>query len=383
MSDLDGVLQPHVTEGEVTGAVALVARADRIEVGAVGNVDLAGSAPMHRGTIFRITSITKPITAAAAMVLVEDRRMGLDDPVSTWLPEIAAPQVVRTPSSALADVVPAVRPISVRHLLASRAGWGFAADFSLPAIQPLVTELGQGPRPVDLPPEEWMARLARVPLLHQPGDGWLYNTSYDLLGVLIARVSGSSLPEFMAERLFEPLGMVDTGFSVATDCGPRLAGAYRQGENGALEEVDPAGASSGTASAFPSGAGGLFSTVDDWHAFARMLLADGGRVLSAESVRLIRTDQLTASERADAALFLEGQGWGFGGTVDVAAVDEWNYPGRYGWVGGSGTAAHVDPDTGTISILMTQTETSGPAAPAVMADFWRYADGWPRSSSSS
>jgi CubicO group peptidase (beta-lactamase class C family) len=380
MADLHGVLDPYVTEGEVAGAVALIAQQDRVDVGIAGNVDLEGSAPMARDTLFRIASITKPITSAAAMVLVEDGRMGLDDPVASWLPEIASPQVVRTPASPLDDVVPAVRPITVRHLLASRAGWGFPDDFSLPAIQPLLTELGQGPMPVDLSPEAWMARLALVPLLHQPGDGWLYNTSYDILGVLIARVSGRPLPEFMAERLFEPLGMADTGFSLPSGARDRLAAYYRHSEAGPLEQVAAAGEYSG--SAFPSGAGGLLSTVDDWHSFARMLLAggevtgEGHRVLSPESVRLMTTDQLTAVERARAAMFLEGQGWGYGGSVDVAAIDEWNTPNRYGWVGGTGTAAHVSPATGTVTVLMTQTEMAGPTPPPVMRDFWRYAVRW-------
>jgi CubicO group peptidase (beta-lactamase class C family) len=377
MADLAGVLDPYVTEGEVTGAVALVAQEDKVDVAMVGNADLAGSRPMARDAIFRIASITKPITAAAAMVLIDDGRMNLDDPVSDWLPELASPQVVRTPTSPPDDVVPVVRPITVRHVLASRTGWGFPEDFSLPAIQPLFTELGQGPRPVDLPPAEWTARLARIPLLHQPGAGWLYNTSYDILGVLIARVADRPLQEFMAERLFEPLGMIDTGFSVPPAALDRLAGLYQHGEAGPLQEV--AGEQPVSVPLFPAGAGGLLSTVDDWHAFGRMLLASGDvpgagrRVLSPESVRLMTTDQLTPAERASATVFLEGQGWGYGGSVDVVAVDEWNVPGRYGWIGGTGTAAHVSPATGAISILMTQTEMTSPTPPAVMRDFWRYA----------
>jgi CubicO group peptidase (beta-lactamase class C family) len=276
----------------------------------------------------------------------------------------------------LDDVVAAVRPITVRHVLASRTGWGFPEDFTLPAVQPLFTELDQGPMPVNLTPEEWMTALARIPLLHQPGDGWLYNTSSDILGVLIARVAGQPLPEFMAERLFEPLGMADTGFSVASGAVHRLAGYYRHGESGALAEVAAAGEYSAGAPVFPSGAGGLLSTVDDWLRFARLLLAGGQGILSRESVRLITTDQLTASERAGATLFLEGQGWGYGGSVDVAADQEWNIPGRYGWVGGTGTTAHICPANGTTSILLTQTEMTGPTPPPVMRDFWRYAARW-------
>jgi CubicO group peptidase (beta-lactamase class C family) len=162
----------------------------------------------------------------------------------------------------------------------------------------------------------------------------------------------------------------------------RLAANYRHGEAGPLVQVAAAGEHSGSAPAFPSGAGGLLSTVDDWLSFGRMLLAAGEgaggrhRILSPESVRLMTTDQLTATERASATLFLEGQGWGYGGSVDVAEVDEWNTLGRYGWVGGTGTTAHICPATGTVSILLTQTELSSPIAPPVLRDFWRCAAEW-------
>src|SRR5262249_20872887 len=147
---------------------------------------------MDRDALFRIASITKPITAAAVMMLAEDGRLALDDPVDRWLPELAAPSVVRTRSSPVEDVVPAKRPITVRDLLTFQAGHGFPTDFSLPAIQPLFTELLQGPpQPARVAaPDEWMATLSRIPLLHQPGEAWLYNTAADIQGVLIARVAG-------------------------------------------------------------------------------------------------------------------------------------------------------------------------------------------------
>jgi CubicO group peptidase (beta-lactamase class C family) len=382
MADLHGVLNTYVTEGEVTGAVALLAQGDRIEVSVAGHRDLERTTPMTRDSIFRIASISKLIVAATAMMLLEDGRMSLDDPIARWLPELAHPQVVRTPASALDDVVPAVRAITVRHLLASRAGWGFPDDFSLPAIQPLLTELGQGPMPVNLPPQEWVARLARIPLLHQPGDRWLYNASYDILGVLIARVAGQRLPDFMAERLFEPLGMTSTGFSPVPGGRERLCGLYRHSDAGPLETVAAAGEDY-REPGFPSGAGGLLSSVDDCHSFMRMLLAGGEvdghrRVLSAQSVRLLSSNQLDATDRAGANLFLEGQGWGYGGSVDVDTAQEWNVPGRYGWVGGTGTAAHICPSTNTLSILLTQTEMTSPTTPPVMRDFWTYGAHWSR-----
>ncbi|WP_327134735.1 beta-lactamase family protein [Streptomyces sp. NBC_01343] len=382
MSDLRDILERHVSSGSLPGAVGLVARGDRVEVAAVGSADLGGTAPMVRDSIFRIASMTKPVTAAATMALVEERLLALEDEIAPWLPELASPLVARTPASPLDDLVPADRPITVFDLLTSRAGYGFPSDFSLPVLAPLVGELKQGPpQPQHVAgPDEWLKTLSGIPLLHQPGEAFLYNTCSDILGVLIARVSGQSLPEFMAERIFEPLGMADTGFCVpAADLG-RFTSFYRGGEGGLALADAPDGQWS-SLPAFPSGAGGLVSTADDWCAFGRMLLAQGaldggrGRLLSAESVRKITTDWLTPAQRAAGELFLEGQGWGFGGSVDVTARDPWNAPGRYGWIGGTGTAGHVTPATAAVSIVLTQREMDGPTPPAVMRDVWTYAAG--------
>jgi CubicO group peptidase (beta-lactamase class C family) len=312
------------------------------------------------------------------MMLVEDGRIALEDPVGQWLPELASPAVVRTPGSPADDVVPAIRPITVADLLTFRAGYGFPSDFSLPVVGLLFSELKQGPPQPQLvaAPDEWMAALSRIPLLHQPGEAWLYNTCSDILGVLIARVSGSPLPEFLAERLFEPLGMVDTGFEVPAGKLDRFTSYYRTDPAGGLELVDAPGGQWSSPPAFPSGAGGLVSTADDWHRFARMLLAGSAGdspLLSPASVRQMTTDHLTASQRDASRLFLEGQGWGFGGSVDVEAIDPWNVPGRYGWIGGTGTAAHITASTGAVTIVLSQLELAGPVAPALMRDFWRYA----------
>jgi len=379
MSNLRDILQTHVGNGSVPGAVALVARGDRVEVQAAGCADVDGTCPMGRDSIFRIASITKPITAAAVMMLVQDGRVALEDPVGHWLPELAAPSVVRTPASPVDDVVPAVRPITVASLLTFRAGYGFPSDFSLPAVGLLVSELKQGPPQPQLvaTPDEWMAALSRIPLLYQPGRAWLYNTYSDILGVLIARASGRPLPEFLAERLFEPLSMADTGFEVPAGKLDRFTSYYRTGTAGGLELADAAAGQWSRLPAFPSGAGGLVSTADDWYRFAKMLLAggsaDGRELLSPGSVRRMTTDQLTRPQRDASRLFLEGQGWGFGGSVDVEAIDPWNVPGRYGWVGGTGTAAHITASTGAVTILLSQLELAGPTPPALMRDFWRHA----------
>jgi CubicO group peptidase (beta-lactamase class C family) len=380
MADLHDMLERYVGDGSVPGAVGLVARGNRTEVAAVGSV-AADGVSMARDSIFRLASVTKPITAAAVMMLAEDGRIALDDPVGQWLPELAEPQVVRTPASAVDDVVPAARPITVFDLLSSRAGCGFASDFTLPAVQRLFSVQKDGREPRSFPaPDVWMAELARVPLLYQPGEAWLYDTCSTLQGVLIARVSGQSLPSFLAERVFEPLGMADTGFEVPAAKRDRFTSYYRTSPAGGLELADGPDGQWSTLPAFPLGNGGLAGTADDWLAFGRMLLAegtaaDGRQLLTADSVRLMTSDHTTHRQREIGKLFLEGQGWGFGGSVDIAAIDPWNVPGRYGWVGGTGTSAHITPSTGMVAILLTQVAADSPVPPEWMRDFWRYAAG--------
>ena len=380
MAKLRELLETHVERGPLPGAVALVARGGALEVEAVGHVDVERSAPMSRDTIFRVASVSKPITAAGVMLLVDDGLVALDDPIDRWLPELANPRVVRTPDAALDDTVPASRPITVFDLLTFRSGWGFTSDWTTPANQAIYQEMVRdGMIPQDYsPPDQYLAELARIPLLNQPGEGWQYNIGSELQSVLIARATGTPLPQFLAERLFEPLGMADTGFAVPEAKRDRFATLYRTDPaTGTLSLADRPDGKWNTVPVFPSGAGGMVSTVDDWLAFGRMLLNGGTagdrRLLSQESVRLMTTDHLTAQQRAASELFLEGQGWGFGGSVDVADIDPWNVPGRYGWIGGSGTTAHIIPATGTVSILFTQMSMTGPTPPTIMREFWRYA----------
>ena len=351
MAALSELLQQALGRGVVPGASGLVARGDDVEIGAVGDVGA--------DSIVRIASMTKPITAAALMLLVDEGLVALDDQIARWLPELASPQVVRTPESPIDDVEPAARAITVEDVLTFRAGWGFPSDFSLPAVVELFQRL-----PVFgalEPPDEWLATLAQVPMLRQPGEVWLYNTCSDIQGVLIARVAGKSLPEFLAERIFDPLGMTDTGFHVPAEKLDRLA-PYHASElapiDGDLWTEPPI---------FPSGAGGLVSTLADWHRFGRMLLADGGGVLSPASVGLMTADHLTQEQRDASTVFLEGAGWGFGGSVGA--------DGRYGWIGGTGTTAHIAPPSGTIGILLTQVQMTAPTPTPLMREFWQYAFG--------
>ncbi|MGW7241464.1 serine hydrolase domain-containing protein [Streptomyces sp. NPDC054804] len=375
MSHLTAMLEKYVAEGVFPGAVALVDRAGDVEVAAVGSAEPGGSAPLQADALFRLSSITKPVTAAAVLALVDDGVLTLDAPIARWLPELASPVVVRTPASGLDDVVPAARPITVEDVLSSRSGWGFGADFAAPVLQPLFADVAVyngGPRPTATP-DEWVAALAGLPLLRQPGEAFLYNASSDLQGVLVARAAGRPLPEFLAERIFEPLGMVDTGFAVPAAARHRLTPYYRTDPGGALTLADAPDGAWSTPPVFPSGAGGLVATAADWLAFGRMLLAGGGTVLSPESVRLMTTDHLTPVQREEGSLFLQGQGWGYGGSVDITSAEPWNVPGRYGWVGGTGTAAHIVPATDTVTVLLTPCGLPGPAFTAWMRDFWTHA----------
>ncbi|MFJ9347312.1 serine hydrolase domain-containing protein [Streptomyces sp. NPDC101237] len=376
-SPLGATLRRRVEDGTVPGAVGLVARGADVEAVAVGNADAEGSAPMTRESIFRIASITKPVTAAAVLMLVDEGRIGLDDPVAEWLPELAKPMVVRTPRSPVDDVVPAARPVTVEDLLSFRAGWGLPEDFSLPAARAL-SEVQDHGRPFQEWPDAdtWLGLLAGVPMLHQPGEAWLYGTSSALQGILAARVSGLALPDLLSERIFEPLGMRDTGFEVPASKRDRFTSSYAPAQDGSLRLTDTPDGDYGRVPRFASGGGGLVSTADDWLAFARLLLnagaaPDGRRLLSATSVSRMTTNHLTASQRERAALFLEGQGWGYGGQVDVVPADPWNVPGRYGWVGGTGTTAHLVPATGTVTVLMTQVAMTGPTPSPLMREFWR------------
>ena len=379
MTTLASLLQRHVDAGVLPGAVALITIGDRTEFAAVGRQSLDAATPMTRETIFRFASLTKAVTAAAALMLLDEGRIALEDPISRWLPELADPTVLRTPSGPLDDVVPAERPITVRDVLTSQCGYGWASDFSWPAVQALfpIQKDGRDPQAFAAP-DRYLAALAELPLLHQPGDGWLYDVSSALQGILITRVTGQSLPDFLAMRICAPLGMVDTTFVVPAGQRHRFASYYRHDEDGGLILADAPDGQWSTMPAFPLGSAGLAGTIDDWLAFSRFLLAggvarDGVRLLAERSVGLMLTDHTTPAVRRFGDLFLGGQGWGMGGSVDIAAVEPWNVPGRYGWVGGTGTSGHIVPATGSIAVLLTQVGADSPAPAGILRDFWGYA----------
>jgi CubicO group peptidase (beta-lactamase class C family) len=225
------VMAGYVERGEVPSLVTLVSRRGEVHVDVIETQAVDDSRPMQRDTIFRISSMTKPITAAATMILVEECKLRLDEPVDALLPELADRRVLKRLDGPLDDTVPAKRPITVRDLLTFRMGFG--QMMVPPDAYPILSaaneqQIGMGPpSPSRMPvPDEWMRRLGSLPLMHQPGEQWMYNTGSDVLGVLIARASGQPLETFLRERLFEPLGMRDTGFSVPAASLNRLATSY-------------------------------------------------------------------------------------------------------------------------------------------------------------
>lgn len=384
-SRMHRALADHVARGDGPGLVALVARRGSAEVDALGTTTAGGSEPVRRDSIFRISSMTKPVTAAAAMALIDDGAIALDEPVDRLLPELAARRVLRRIDGPLDDTVPAHRPITVRDLLVFTMGMGIvlAPPGSTP-IQRALDELhlGQGmPQPqVAPPPDEWLRRLGTLPLMSQPGERWMYNTGSDVLGALIARASGRPLEQFLRERIFEPLGMIDTGFSVPPAQRHRLVTGYvTDPATGALRRFDSPDGQWSHPPAFPAGGAGLVSTADDFLAFAEMLRNGGShrgtRVLSAAAVEAMTRDQLSPAQKAASPWvpgFFDRFGWGFGMAV-VTGQDDSAAPGSYGWDGGLGTAWRTDPRAGVVTILLTQRAWSRPEPPPVCRDFWRTA----------
>ena len=373
------VLAGHVSSGRVSGSVTLVSRHGEVHVDAIGQMALGG-APMQRDTIFRIASMTKPVAAVGAMILVEECKLRLDDPVDSLLPELADRSVLRTRESEIDDTVPAIRAITLRDILTFRLGYGMIPIFpDRYPIQKAISAAGLAPGPVfpSFPPDELMRRYGALPLVHQPGERWLYNAGSEILGVLIARAAGQTLGEFLRERIFEPLGMKDTAFFVPQNKLDRFATAYvRDRETGQLKVFDdPATGAFAQPPVFENASGGLVSTADDFNAFAQMMLNGGRlgseRILSRPSVELMTTDQILSEQKQGSELFFnDNRGWGFGVGVITRRDHLCNIPGRYGWEGGFGTSWYSDPSEKLTGILFTQRLMDSPQLPPVMADFW-------------
>ncbi|MGS2807021.1 serine hydrolase domain-containing protein [Nocardia sp. MW-W600-9] len=362
-------LGAHVEADELLGLAWLVARGDRVATGTVGHLDPSRAAPVRDDTIFRISSMTKPLTAVAATILIEDGVLDPAEPVDRLLPELADRRVLAHPAAEVTDTVAARRPITVDDLLTFRLGWGMDfADFSPKPFDAAWSELGLGwgpPTPAQLPqPDTWLARLGTMPLQYQPGERWLYHVGAPILGFLIGRAAGKPFSEFLAERVLRPLGMVDTAFSVPAGKLDRFGPHYAD-RDGARIVFDPVDGQWSTPPAFEGGGDGLVSTLADYHRFARMLrdggALDGTRILSEAAVATMTRDHLTAAQLAAGGPNPDGSaGWGYGVGVQLSDLPDGPRAGSYGWSGGLGSTWSNDGDVTGILLTNQTWSSAGP-----------------------
>jgi CubicO group peptidase (beta-lactamase class C family) len=363
----DAFASGHVDSGGVPGVAALVAHGDQVHTLTRGVLSFGGS-PVERDSLFRIASMTKPVTAATTLALVGEGLLDLDEPVDRLLPELSDQRVLRHVDGPIDDTVPADRATTARDLLTFTFGFGFALEmFSGPQRWPILEAerasnlhtLGPPHPELQPPPDVWIAALGALPLLSQPGERWLYNTGASVLGVLCSRAAGAPFDDVMATRVFEPLKMPDT--SMWTQEVDRLATAYVESGEG-LSVLDPPDGAWSRPPAFPDGAGGLVSTVDDMLAFANLLLRGGEPLLSRDQVREMTTNHLSEEQRErEGGAILGGAGWGF----CQAVVIEGPRAGAFGWTGGLGTSWLVDPVRELVVIVLTQRMFSSPTPPAI------------------
>jgi CubicO group peptidase (beta-lactamase class C family) len=376
--NLDGnqaSIREAIDAGLLAGAVTMVWQAGKVlQVNELGHRDVHAGLPMQRDTIFRIASMSKPVTVAAAMSMTEVRAFALTDPVAQWLPELADLRVLADPSGPLEATVPLRRPITFDDLMTHRSGLAYAFSVGPPlsrAYGKLMFRQDQ---------DRWLAELAKLPLAHQPGERLTYSHATDVLGIALSRIEGKPLAEVLAARILDPLGMSDTGFAVSHEGRRRAATMYQLDENGALRD-DVMGPAPVVLPTFCTGGAGLWSTADDYLAFARMLLeggsVDGVRVLSPESVQLMRTDRLTDQQKAFPFLgmpFWQGRGFGLNLSVvtDAARSRQLYGPGGLGtfsWPGAYGTWWQADPSADLIVMYLIQNlpDLSSDAAAAAVA----------------
>ncbi|MDZ5079051.1 serine hydrolase domain-containing protein [Nesterenkonia sp. HG001] len=344
---LHELLARQVEAGTMPGAVGIFgAQYEPFSVG----LDAPDGAPLEVDAIFRIQSMTKPITAVATLRLVQEGVIALDDAVATWLPELAEPRVLPHPDAPLEDAQPARGLITVRHLLTNQSGYGMMTTDS-PLKQAMI-EAGveAGSEPVALSAQEWLDALASLPLAFDPGDGWRYHHSFGLLGILLGRLGHGSTYDVLAETVFTPAGMTDTEFTVPRDQAHRLPAVFQRGAEG-FEQCEPAGAGFYVApTPFDVSHSELVSTLSDYHAFLSALR--DGRLISPDFRDELCRDQVHPAAKAPDSFFpgfWDRAGWGYG----VSVVTHGPHRGRFGWSGGLGTDFFVEPD-GRICVVMTQ-----------------------------
>ena len=346
---LQKLLLRHVEAGTMPGAVGTIgASYGPVAVGLTG----PGGTPLRADAIFRIQSMTKAVTAVAALRLVQDGVMALDDPVTNWIPELGERRVLVHPQAPVDQSRPARHPITVRHLLTNQSGYGMMTTDSPLRRAMIDAGVEAGAEPVDRGAQGWLDALAALPLAFEPGEGWRYHHSFGLLGILLGRADGRSTQDVLDATVFEPAGMSDTGFTVPQEQAHRLLPAFRHGADG-LEQSEPAAAGFYVAPApFDLSHSELVSTLADYHAFLRALI--DGRLIGPDLRDELRRDQVQDPAKTSDSFFpgfWDDTGWGYG----VSVVTGGRHGGRFGWSGGLGTDFFVDPD-GAICIVMTQVE---------------------------
>lgn len=381
LAKLEVDLRANVARDQPPGLVAYVARGDQVRIIPAGAMTLGGTAPVRRDTIFRLASMTKPITAVAAMMLIEDGKLKLDEPIDRLAPELANRRVLKRPDGPLDDTVPAKRAITLEDVLSFRLGWGIDFNPDAPFVKAAGDLPGFGmPNPAAAyTPDSWMKAMGALPLQAQPGERWLYTAGANVLGVLVARASGQPLEVFFQERILAPLGMKDTAFHVPPEKAGRLITGYMN-QQGKLAPFAPYNDMFLKAPSFPAGDSGLVGTADDYGAFARFMFTglapDGKRLLAASSLKAMTTNRLTPAQMKDGEMILgPGRGWGLGLGVQAQASPYGVQPGAYGWDGGFGTSWFNDPARDLTAVLLTQRVFDSPDPPQAHKDFWRDAYG--------
>jgi len=379
LTKLETTLKDHLARGSAPGFVALVSCGEETHAFPMGTMTMDGGPPVQRDTIFRLASMTKPLTAAALMMLVEDGKLRLDEPVDRLTPELADRRVLKRIDGPLDDTVPANRPMTVEDAMTFRLGWGIVFAEGYPILAATADLQGFGmPNPASpITPDEWLQRLGKLPLMYQPGERWLYTVGSNLQGVLVARAAGQPLDVFMQERILAPLGMTETAFWVPPEKRARTITGYAP-QDGKLVLFDPPDGMYAKKPAFPAGDSGLVSTADDFLRFARFLRTglapDGRRLLNTASLKAMQTNHLTDAQRKGGLdILCAGRGWGYGMGVVVETTPEGLTPGTYGWDGGFGTSWFNDPASGLTAILLTQRVFDGPDPPQLHKDFRRAA----------
>ncbi|HUZ13952.1 MAG TPA: serine hydrolase domain-containing protein [Caulobacteraceae bacterium] len=384
LAEIEPALRSVVEPGYLSGAVTLVWRnGEELRFDAVGQRDIEAGLPMTRDTLFRIASMTKPITSAAAMMLIEQGKLRLDDPIKLWAPEFAQMRVLKSPTGPIEDTYPAPRDITIEDLMTHRAGLAYGFTSIGPIAHAYQRALGDVLN-ADMTPDAWMQALASLPLAYPPGERFHYSHATDVLGFIVGRIGGGGFRDFLMQRLLGPLGMADTDFWIPPAKRGRAAVVYRLDEK--LGKLAPTPFRQHDAPpAYCGGGGGLISSLDDYLRFARMLLnggeLDGRRYLNPESVRLMRTNRLTDAQREIPFMgipFWAGQGFGLGLSVITDPEKQaWmgaGSKGAFGWPGAFGTWWQASPDDGLILLYLIQNSMPlGPEAAAELATGQRLA----------